>query len=135
MVGAYRSFPCVKSLRIWSSSSPYFSALGLNTDQNNSEYGQFLCGVSVDNWLSIKNYSDKLKVASSAFSLVCFVSWKESTCETRKNVFYFTWKVFSFLRSSSLNFSDIQRLWRHQIPMHKTRNTFYWITCEVNTVG
>ena len=33
---------CVKSIRIWSYSSPYFPALTLNTDQNNSEYGHIL---------------------------------------------------------------------------------------------
>ena len=27
---------------------------------------------------------------------------------------------------------NIQILW-HQMPKHKTRNTFYWITLEVNT--
>ena len=29
---------------------------------------------------------------------------------------------------------DIHISWRHQMPKHKTRNTFYWITWEVNTV-
>ena len=38
----YGAVHCVKSVRIWSYSSPYFSAFGLNTDQNNSEYGHFL---------------------------------------------------------------------------------------------
>ena len=31
---------CVKSVNIWSYYGPYFCAFGLNTDQNNSEYGQ-----------------------------------------------------------------------------------------------
>ena len=40
---------CVKSVRIRSYSSPYFPAFGLNTDQNNSEYGHFLhSGTSVN---------------------------------------------------------------------------------------
>ena len=34
-----------------------------------------------------------LKVVSAAFLLVCFVCLKESTCETRKNAFYFTSKA------------------------------------------
>ena len=34
-----------------------------------------------------------LKVVSAAFLLVCFVCLKESTWETRKNVFYFTSKA------------------------------------------
>ena len=32
----------VKSVRIWSFSSPHFPAFGLNTDQKNSECGHFL---------------------------------------------------------------------------------------------
>ena len=39
---------CVKSVRIWSYSGPYLPAFGLNTDQNNSEFRQFLCSVSSD---------------------------------------------------------------------------------------
>ena len=34
-----------------------------------------------------------LKIVSATFLLVCFVSLKESTFETRKSVFYFTWKA------------------------------------------
>ena len=30
---------CVKSVRIRNYSGPYFPAFGMNTDQNNSEYG------------------------------------------------------------------------------------------------
>ena len=38
-----------------------------------------------------------LKVVSATFMLVCFVSLKEGTCETRKNVFYFTSKAHFIL--------------------------------------
>ena len=39
----------------------------------------------------------QLKVVSATFLLVCFLHLKESTCETRKNVFYLTWKsLFGF---------------------------------------
>ena len=55
-----------------------------------------------------------------------FSSPKESTCNTSENVF--------FLRKSNFKLLDIQVLWLHQMLKHKTRNTFYWITCEVNTV-
>ena len=41
------------------------------------------------------NYT--LKVVSATFSLVYFLSLKDSTCETKKNVFYFTSKVLSVL--------------------------------------
>ena len=37
------SVHCIKSVRIRSYSGLYFRAFGLNTDQNNSEYGHFLC--------------------------------------------------------------------------------------------
>ena len=36
---------CVKSVRVRSYSGLYFLAFGLNTDQNNSEYGHFLRNV------------------------------------------------------------------------------------------
>ena len=38
-----------------------------------------------------------LKVVSATFLLVCFVSLNESTCQTRKNVFYFTSKALFVL--------------------------------------
>ena len=38
-----------------------------------------------------------LKVAPATFLLVCFVCLKESTCETRKNAFYFTSKALFVL--------------------------------------
>ena len=39
-----------------------------------------------------------LKVVSAIFLLVCFLSLKESTCETKKNVFYFPPKALFVLR-------------------------------------
>ena len=41
--------------------------------------------------------SQDLKVVSATFLLVCFVCLKESTCETRKNAFYFTSKALLVL--------------------------------------
>ena len=38
-----------------------------------------------------------LKVVSTTFFLVCFLCLKETTCETRRNVFYFTWKALFVL--------------------------------------
>ena len=43
-------------------------------------------------------------------------------------------KPFSFSRKSNLRILDFQISWRHQISKHKTRNTFYWITWEVNSL-
>ena len=62
-------------------------------------------------------------------SLVCFVSLKKKTCETRKN-------IFTLLRKGSwdFNFSDIQMSWRHQMSKLETQNRFHWITWEVNKV-
>ena len=37
----------VKSVRVRSYSGPYFPAIGLNTDQNNTEYGHFLRSVGL----------------------------------------------------------------------------------------
>ena len=38
-----------------------------------------------------------LKVVSATFLLVCFLSLNESTCQTRKNDFYFTSKALFIL--------------------------------------
>ena len=65
-----------------------------------------------------------LKVVFDTFLLVCFVCLKERTCETRKNVFYFTSKAL-FVHET-IKCSDIQISWRHQMPTHETRNPFYW---------
>ena len=45
----------------------------------------------------ISKIGEHLKVVSATFLLVCFVCLKESTHETRKNVFYFTSKVLLIL--------------------------------------
>ena len=47
--------------------------------------------------LSISGGKKDLKVVPATFLLVCFVYLKESTCETRKNVFYFTSKAFAVI--------------------------------------
>ena len=66
-----------------------------------------------------------LKVLCATHLLV-FVCRKESFSGTRKNV-YFTSIALFFLRKSSLDFSDVQMSWRHQMPNHETQNTFYRI--------
>ena len=38
----FRDYHCVKSVRIWRFSGPYFPTCGLNTDQKNSEYVHFI---------------------------------------------------------------------------------------------
>ena len=49
-----------------------------------------------------------LQVVSATFLLVCFVCLKKSTCETKKDVFYFTLKALFVLEISSFNFSGTQ---------------------------
>ena len=75
-----------------------------------------------------------LKVVSTTFLLVCFSSLKEDNCETCKNLFFSLQKLFLLSRKINFRILDIQISWRHQLLKHKTRNTFYWITWEVNTV-
>ena len=45
----------------------------------------------------LKHLVNWLKIVSTAFLLVCFLCLKKSTCETRKNVFYFTLKALFIL--------------------------------------
>ena len=47
----------------------------------------------IHDYLANRKQSFKLKLVSATFLLVCFLSLKESTCQTRKNVFYFTSKA------------------------------------------
>ena len=67
-------------------------------------YGQFLLMKNLNNkkkTLQIKKYiirtSKRLKVVPATFLLVCFISLNESTCQTRKNIFYFTSKALFVL--------------------------------------
>ena len=52
-------------------------------------------------WIVTDNHSSEsiktLKVVSATFVLVCFLSLNESTCQTRKNVIYFTSKALFVL--------------------------------------
>ena len=45
-----------------------------------------------------------LKVASATFWLVCFLSLNESTCQTRKNAFYFPSKALFVLDKINFGF-------------------------------
>ena len=49
-----------------------------------------------------------LRVVSATFFLVWLVCLTESTCETRKNVFYITSKALFVLEIIKFKFSDIQ---------------------------
>ena len=45
----------------------------------------------------LKQSGKQLKVVSATFVLVCFLSLNESTSQTKKKNFYFTWKVLFIL--------------------------------------
>ena len=47
--------------------------------------------------ISLTQAKPLLRIVSATFLLVCFVCLKESTCETRKNVFFFTSKALFVL--------------------------------------
>ena len=49
---------CVKSVSIRSYSGPYFLSFGLNTDQDNCEYGHFLCSI-VEDWKLFNIFAKK----------------------------------------------------------------------------
>ena len=68
-----------------------------------------------------------LKVVSATFLLVCFKIWTRALIKFRKMVFISLQNLFSFLRKSNFRILHFQISWRHQIPKHKTRNTFHWI--------
>ena len=48
---------------------------------------------SSDNNSDSASSNKKLKVVSTTFLLVCFLSLNKNTCQSRKNVFYFTSKA------------------------------------------
>ena len=54
-----------------------------------------------------------------------FLSLNESTCQTRKNAFFSFQNLFSFSRKSNFTILDFKVSCHHQMPKHKTRNTFY----------
>ena len=43
-------------------------------------------------------------------------------------------KLFSLSRKSDFRIWEIQVCWCCQMPKHRTRNTFYWLTWQVNFV-
>ena len=54
----------------------------------------FLTNPEIERYTQAKKTNKKLiKVASATFLVVCVVRLKESTCEARKNIFYFTSKA------------------------------------------
>ena len=65
---------------------------------------------------------------------VCILSLNKSTWKPGKMFFLSLQELFSFSRKSDFRIPSFQVSWRLQMPKHKTRNTFHWITWKVNTV-
>ena len=83
----------VKSVRVRSYSGPYFPAIGLNTDQNNTEYGHFLRSVGFVsninlNWRLSKTwlgyYSQIYRNRQTFYHVSCSFNQKRYATETRK---------------------------------------------------
>ena len=77
-------------------------------------------------WCNRLSIYCNLKVVSTTFVVVCFVSLKEDTCEMRKGSFCY-W-------DDQIDFLDIHMFWCHQMAKHETLITFYWISSEINNV-
>ena len=60
-----------------------------------------------------------------------FFNLQDKHYETRKSVFYFTSKLFSFSRKSNFRILYLEVSWHHQMSEHKTRNICFWVTWKV----
>ena len=90
----------------------------------------------IKNWSTISktnfqySYTNRFEVSYRVKVYVCYIfaslllSLKENFSETRKISFISLQELFSFLRKSNFGILHIQISWRHQMPKHKTRNTF-----------
>ena len=74
------------------------------------------------------------KVCVHYICAILYLSLNESTCQTRKMCFSSLQKLFSLSKKSNFRILHFQISWHHQMLKHKTRNTFHWITWELNTV-
>ena len=73
-------------------------------------------------------------MCSLHFASLFFKSKGEHLWNKEKTVLFYFKSSFRSRENQILRVLDIQISWRHQMPKHKTRKTFYWITWEVNTV-
>ena len=71
---------------------------GIFKNKGEKSYHSYLSDDNIyDNVFVQLALEEMLKVVSTRFLLVSFVSLKSGTCETRKNVFYFTSKAIFVL--------------------------------------
>ena len=55
-----------------------------------------------------------------------FLGQNKSTCQIKRKMFFISLQnLFSFLRKSNFRILHFEISWHHQIPKHKTRNTFH----------
>ena len=83
---------------------------------------------------SSKHKESTLKGCAHFIFASLFFKSKREHLWNGKTFFISPQKLFSFSRKSNFKILDTQVSWHHQMPMHKTRNTFYWITWEINLV-
>ena len=69
----------------------------------NSKKSRFIKEQEASRLLNQLGIRASLKVVYATVLLVCFINLNESTCQTRKNVFYFTSKVLFVLEKIKFN--------------------------------
>ena len=77
----------------------YLKIISLDTSIGDGKKGSYIFkgNFAQHSYVVVTKGHTYLKVVSATFLLVCFVCLKERTCETRKDVFYFTSKVLFVL--------------------------------------
>ena len=63
-----------------------------------------------------------------------FFKSKQGLVKLGKMFFISLQKPFSFSTESIFRILHFQISWHHQMSKHKTRNTFHWITWEINSL-
>ena len=81
-------------------------------------------------WLSVRLCTKWLWVR------VLLQSLKQERALVKLGKMYFIslQKLFLLQRKSNFKILDYQISWSYQMSKHKTRNSFYWTTWEVNTI-
>ena len=98
--------------------------------------GRFFEVLITENFQITPSHENKkaLKVVSTTFFLVFFKSKRKHLWNMEKCVLFHFKSSFRSRENPILKILDIQISWRHQMPKHEPRNTFYWITWKVDTV-
>ena len=81
----------------------------------------------------IKPSLSRTKSFKNTFFLYCINEWSNITVEIRNSKSVNAFKQLIKCKKND-RYWDIQMSWHNQMPKHETRNTYYWITWEANTV-